>query len=518
MLPYLEGDDKRPATACPVIVPQLLVGGTVKVAEDLSFFLRHSPNVLIATPGRLAELLSSPHVKTSASSFEVLILDEADRLLDMGFKDDLQRILGFLPQQRRTGLFSASVSEAVSEIVRAGLRHPHRVTVRVKGLKDGGIIEERKTPASLQMSYLLQPASTKFLALAQLLEKLEPRPSRSIVYLSTCFAVKYFHRVLPAILPDGFSLIPLHGKLEPNVREANFSKFLKSTTPTVLLTTDVAARGLDVPQVDFVCQIDPPQDPKAFVHRCGRAGRAGRRGLAVVMLQPGREEDYIPFLDIRKTPITLLEHPAVEILPGEADEAAAKIRQQALKDREIFESGTRAFVSFARSYQEHRAASIFRPGDLDWLDLAKGFGLLRLPKMPELKDKDFDQTLGLGVDTDAIPFKDKAKEKRRQAELAEQRAAREEGDFPGSRAAGRAAQKRKNAAWSGKHEREDVRDERRNKKRKKREAEKLASMTDREKEEKQKLDELIAQVRKRNEGGAAQTNGGGGDEFEGFGD
>lgn len=128
----------------PIVLPQLLVGGDTSVAQDLSYFLKHSPNLLIATPGRLLELLSSPHVHCPQSSFEVLVLDEADRLLDLGFKDELQKILGRLPKQRRTGLFSASVSEAVDQIVRVGLRNPVKIQVKVKGA-NGEI--DRRTPS-----------------------------------------------------------------------------------------------------------------------------------------------------------------------------------------------------------------------------------------------------------------------------------------------------------------------------------------------------------------------------------
>ena len=133
----VEGEGGQPlvvySSSTPVVVPQLLVGGDTTVAQDLSVFLKASSNLLIATPGRLLELLNSPHVHCSQSSFEMLVLDEADRLLDMGFKDDLQKILGRLPKQRRTGLFSASVSEAVDSIVRVGLRNPVKIQVRVKG-------------------------------------------------------------------------------------------------------------------------------------------------------------------------------------------------------------------------------------------------------------------------------------------------------------------------------------------------------------------------------------------------
>jgi len=518
LLSYSKSDEKRPETAEPVIVPQLLVGGTTKAAEDLSTFLRLSPNLLVATPGRLAELLSSPYVKTSTSSFEVLIMDEADRLLDLGFSQELTRILGYLPKQRRTGLFSASLSEAVERLITVGLLYPHKITVRVKSLKDGGIIQERKTPMSLQMSYLVVPASKKLPALCQLLETLEPRPARSIVFFSTCFAVKYFTRVLQAILPPGFSVVSLHGKLEPQVREKNFERFVNATSPTVLLTTDIAARGLDIPQVDLVVQHDPPTDTKVFIHRCGRAGRAGRRGLAVVMLHPGREEGYIQLLDIRQTPISPLVKPMIIVSDDDAEQASAKLRSQALADREIFQLAQRAFVSWARSYIEHQASSIFRIPDLDWVDLARGWGLLELPKMPELKKLDIDRSLGLNTDIEAVSFRDKAREKARLEELQKWKAVKASqgaAATAGVEVEGAEHLKRKkNGAWSAKIEQEDVKVARREKKRRKREAERTNLMTEKEKEEHKKLEEMIKHVRKENAAKAVQV--GSDDEFEGF--
>ena len=137
-------EDLSPSSVGLRIVSQLLVGGDISTSQDLSTFLKTSPSLLVATPGRLLELLSSPHVKCPQSSFEVLVLDEADRLLDLGFREDLQKILMRLPKQRRTGLFSASVSEAVGEIVRVGLRNPVKIAVKVKGV-DGG--QDRSTPS-----------------------------------------------------------------------------------------------------------------------------------------------------------------------------------------------------------------------------------------------------------------------------------------------------------------------------------------------------------------------------------
>ncbi|KAH7040014.1 putative DEAD/DEAH box helicase [Microdochium trichocladiopsis] len=543
ILPLLDEEDKRPVTTDPVVVPQLLVGGSHTVQQDISFFLRHSPNFIVATPGRLVELLSSPHVHTPSSTFEALVLDEADRLLDLGFKPDLQKILGHLPKQRRTGLFSASVSEAVGEIIRVGLRNPVKIAVKVKTLK-GDVIEERKTPASLKMTYLITQPDHKLPALAQLLEKLDPRPQKSIIFLSTCSAVDYFQHVLPAVLPEGFDLVPLHGRHAAHVREKNTARFMKSTRPTILLTTDVASRGLDFPQVDLVVQLDPPSDPKAFIHRAGRAGRAGRKGLSVIFLHPGREEDYIPFLDVRKTPVVPLEHPEIDlpdsstpptsstITTTSPEQISSLIRATVKTDRALHDKAQKAFVSWLRSYSKHTASSIFRVADLDWTRLGHGWGLLKLPKMPELKRHGFagDKFLGVNdVDWENYGYANKQREAQRieamrLAKDPEHVAAREE-----KAAQERAKRKRNAEAWSGKHAAEDVRTGRREKKQKRRDAERKENMTEQEKVEEMDLQRLLAQVRAKNAEKAARERaeakaaaaagggrGGGDDAFEGF--
>ncbi|KAI0517419.1 ATP-dependent rRNA helicase SPB4 [Xylaria bambusicola] len=513
--PYLSSDEeKRPSTSSPAIVPQLLSGGrgsSISPAQDLSFFLKHSPNVIISTPGRLNDFLSSPHVHCPQSSFEMLVLDEADRLLDLGFKADLQGILSRLPKQRRTGLFSASVGEAVSEIIRVGLRNPVKISVRVK-TKSGDVIEERKTPASLQMTYLLTESHKKLPSVVRLLQHLEPRPLRSIIFLSTCAAVDYFSHILPALLPEGFQLNILHGKQEAKVREKGVSRFLNATSPSILLTTDVAARGLDFPAVDFVLQIDPPTDPKTFLHRCGRAGRAGRRGLSVVLIQPN-ESDYVTFLDVRKTPITPFAQFDVEVSDSDANQMTTRIRNMAKKDRALYDKAQKAFVSWVRSYSKHTASSIFRIGDLDWAALGNGWGLLRLPKMPEARHFKGDRSLGCDIDWDTFAYQNKTRENQRLEAL------NAEAPSAADAEAHQAKRKRNAEAWSGKQEQEETRVARRDKRQRKREAERREKMTDEEKARDMDLVQLLAAVRKKNqerlaENAQSETNGG--DDFEGF--
>ncbi|KAI9873770.1 MAG: ATP-dependent rRNA helicase spb4 [Pleopsidium flavum] len=453
------------------VVPQLLLGGSTTPAQDLSHFLKHSSNLIISTPGRLLELLSSPHVHCPQSSFEVLVLDEADRLLDLGFKEDLQKILQRLPKQRRTGLFSASVSEAVDQIVRVGLRNPVKVAVKVKGTAGG---DDRRTPASLQMAYIQTPPTHKLPVLSQLLSSLDPKPQKTIVYVSTCAAVDYFQHLLPLILPVSqdlpLSVIPLHGKHPPNIREKNFVRFANATTPNVLLTTDVAARGLDIPQVDLVVQIDPPSDPKVFLHRCGRAGRAGRKGLSVIFLQPGREEDYIPFLEVRKTPVTPLSHPEILVSTEDTTKTIQAMREMILTDRALHDKGQRAFVSWVKAYSKHQASSIFRVADLNWEDLGNAWGLLRLPKMPELKRWEGDRSLGTQTSkSEAVLGTDEKQLQRKDIRR----------------------------AWSQKLDQREEREKRREKKRTRRDREHWEKMTPAERQKQRELERMIEDVKRR---------------------
>jgi len=360
--------------------------------------------------------------------------------------------------------------------------------VKVKSLSG----DDKRTPASLQMTYLLTKPSEKIPSLLKLLSSLDPRPQKSIVYLSTCAAVDYFQHLLTSVLPSNFSLVPLHGKLPPNVRQKNFAKFVTSVTPMILLTTDVAARGLDIPQVDLVVQIDPPSDPKVFLHRCGRAGRAGRKGLSVIFLQPGREEDYIPFLDVRKTPITQLLKPEVKVSEDEVKECTDKMRGVVLADRALYDKGQRGFVSWVKAYSKHQASSIFRIGDLDWTDLGNSWALVKMPKMPELKKWDGDKTLGIKINMSEYAYKDKAREKARLVAMEEAKAA-----SPYIPTEDQLAKRKKREAWSAKHDAQDVKEERRERKKRKREAERLEKLSPAEREKEKELQELLEQVRKK---------------------
>lgn len=361
------------------------------------------------------------------------------------------------------------------------------------------------------MSYYVAPASHKLPAVSKILSSLQPTPSKTIIYLSTCAAVDYFQHIIPCILNlhkgQSFKLVPLHGKHPPKVRQKNFKAFADSSVPTILLTTDVAARGLDIPQVDLVVQIDPPADPKVFIHRCGRAGRAGRQGLSIIFLQPGREEDYVGFLDVRKTPVNLLDLPSTDVQAEEAQAATETMRRVVLSDRALHDKAQRAFVSWVKSYSKHQAMSIFRIDDLDWADLGKGWALIKLPKMPELKRWEGDKTLGLEVDFESYAYKEKQRELLRRQAMQEQAkvGVKNAGDKPH-------VKKEMKRAWSQQHDQHDEREKRREKKLLKRERQRWERMSPAERKKQQELENMIEQVkRKRRE----ETSH---EEFEGFDD
>lgn len=343
------------------------------------------------------------------------------------------------------------------------------------------------------MTYLTMPASCKIPAITKLIHSKNPVPGKSIIYLSTCAGVDYYQYLLSSILANSavsISVIPLHGKHPPNVRQKNFSRFTNATKPSILLTTDVAARGLDIPQVDLVIQIDAPSDPKAFLHRCGRAGRAGRKGLSVIFLHPGREEDYIPFLQVRKTPIVPLEDPEIVVSEAEAVTATEQLRYMVKQDRALHDKSQRAFVSWLQSYSKHQAASIFRVADLNWTDLGNAWALLKLPKMPELKNWDGDKSLGVEMDWHNYSYKDKAREKQRidalQNDHEENHEKKSSSTF-----------KQNMKSWSQNLEAREERTKRREQRHAKRKRETLDKMNVEERGMQEELDNMIEEVKKR---------------------
>lgn len=397
---------------------QILWIGGRNPGEDVERFKQHGGNIIVATPGRLEDMFRRKaeglDLASYVKSLDVLVLDEADRLLDMGFEASINTILEFLPKQRRTGLFSATQTQEVENLVRAGLRNPVRISVKEKGVAASST---QKTPSRLENHYMICKADEKFNQLVHFLRSRQQQ--KHLVFFSTCACVEYYGKALEALV-QRVKILCIHGKMKYK-RNKIFMEFRKLQSG-ILVCTDVMARGIDIPEVNWVLQYDPPSNASAFVHRCGRTARIGHGGSALVFLLP-MEEAYINFLAInQKCPLQemSLQRNTVDLLP--------KLRAMALADRAMFEKGMKAFVSFVQAYAKHECSLIFRLKDLDFAGLARGFALLRMPRMPELRGKQFPDFVPVDIDTDTIPFKDKIREKQRQKLLEQKRKERTENE------------------------------------------------------------------------------------------
>ncbi|MBP7460832.1 MAG: DEAD/DEAH box helicase [Candidatus Delongbacteria bacterium] len=237
--------------------------------SQLKMLNRGDVQVLIATPGRLLDLLKSSRIKNLNPW--MVVLDEADEMLDMGFHDDIMEIFGFLPEDRQTLLFSATIPDPIRRMADRIFKNP----VMIKTVP-------AKQPANSdihQLYYVIEEKERQD-AIIRLLE--EQAPEKSIIF---CRTRQEVDRLSTSLGARGFNTKPLHGEMEQPQRTEVMSGFRKSQID-VLVATDVAARGLDVSDVTHVFNYHIPFDSKSYIHRIGRTGRAGKKGTAITLVTP----------------------------------------------------------------------------------------------------------------------------------------------------------------------------------------------------------------------------------------
>ena len=230
-------------------------------------------HVIVATPGRLQDLLDRRLI--SLDAVEILVLDEADRMLDMGFKPQVDRIVKRLPRERQTMFFSATLDGEVGEIARAYTNSPARIEAELQSDYAPGEIEHR---------FVSVTADTKVSALVELLES---ERGLALVFVRT---KRGADRLARKLTQHGVDATAMHGDLSQGQRQRALARF-ESGKVTTLIATDVAARGLDLDDVTHVINFDPPEDGKAYTHRVGRTGRAGRSGTGVTLVLPEQQAD-----------------------------------------------------------------------------------------------------------------------------------------------------------------------------------------------------------------------------------
>lgn len=277
----------------------IVIGGANRRAEAEK--LAKGVNLIVATPGRLLDHLQNTQGFVF-KNVKALVIDEADRILEVGFEDEMRQIIKILPKEdRQTMLFSATQTTKVEDLARISLR-PGPLYINVDHA------EEHSTVSGLEQGYTICEADMRFRLLFTFLKK-HPQ-KKIIVFFSSCNCVKYYSELLNYIdLP----VLDLHGKQKQQKRTNTFFEFCNAEKGT-LICTDVAARGLDIPAVDWIVQFDPPDDPRDYIHRVGRTARgANAKGKSLMFLQPN-EVGFLSHLKAAKVPLVEFEIPPKKIL------------------------------------------------------------------------------------------------------------------------------------------------------------------------------------------------------------
>lgn len=344
----------------------LVIGGTKK--DDEAKKLVKGINILVATPGRLLDhLQNTPNFMYK--NLQCLIIDEADRILDIGFEEEMKKIIKLLPKKRQTMLFSATQTNKTEDLAKISLK---KEPIYV-GVHD---TSENATVAGLEQGYVVCPSEKRFLMLFTFLKK--NRKKKMMVFFSSCMSVKYHHELLNYI---DIPVMSIHGKQKQNKRTQTFFQFVNAKE-AILLCTDVAARGLDIPLVDWIIQYDPPDDPKEYIHRVGRTARGeGGSGRALLILRP----EELGFLRYLKTArVTLNEY---EFSWSKISDIQPQLERLIEKNYHLNKSSREAYKSYVRAYACSSMKDIFNVRTLDMKKVAESFGM----KTPLYVDLDFQQ-------------------------------------------------------------------------------------------------------------------------------
>lgn len=378
-------DDKKLGT--------LLITGGSSISADIQKYIKFGTNIIVATPGRLSGILEMSDNKLSSSirkKLSILILDEADQLLSFGFEKNLSSILTYLPKQRRTSLFSATQTNEVEELIKSGLRNPIRVNINQLGQSvpySSEFDAKRRLlmPTKLENFYhICESYIDKLSVLVEIIKQNEYK--KILVFLSTCSQIDYFSHSLELELGEmKIPILKLHRRLK-NKRKSIFKRF-KASKRCVLLVTDILSRGIDVPDISCVIHVDLPTSPECYVHRSGRSGhQIELSGISLLLLEE-YEKDYLEMC--RRRQIILIPMNLKHISSGVEDTSRRmlkRMKRKASKDSSHETLGVQAFVSYIRFYSSKLCLRDLLFPEVPIAKLAKSFGLLRIPKMPELRN------------------------------------------------------------------------------------------------------------------------------------
>ncbi|XP_042495568.1 DEAD-box ATP-dependent RNA helicase 32 [Macadamia integrifolia] len=344
----------------------LLIGGRKDVDTEKEHV--NNLNILVCTPGRLLQHMDeTPNF--DCSQLQVLVLDEADRILDAGFKKTLNSILSQLPKRRQTLLFSATQTKSVQDLARLSLKDPEYISVHEESVT--------ATPSRLQQTAMIVPLDQKINMLWSFIKM--HLNSKILVFLSSCKQVKFVFEAFKKLRP-GIPLKCLHGRMKQERRMGIYSQFCE--TRSVLFATDVGSRGLNFNNaVDWVVQVDCPENVASYIHRVGRTARYHSGGKSVLFLLPS-ETEMLKKLQEAKIPIKLIKANSKRLLS-----VTNALSELLVKSPDTQYLAQRAFTTYLRSIYKQQDKEVFDVMNLPLEDFSASLGLPVTPKVRFLNQK-----------------------------------------------------------------------------------------------------------------------------------
>ncbi|KAG4306539.1 hypothetical protein PORY_000527 [Pneumocystis oryctolagi] len=359
----------------------VVIGGANRRAEAEK--LEKGVNLLIATPGRLLDHLQNTKGFVY-KNLKTLVIDEADRILEIGFEDEMRQIIKILPnadrileigfedemrqiikilpnENRQSMLFSATQTTKVEDLARISLR-PGLLYINVDSDKKNSTVD------GLEQGYVVCDSDKRFLLLFTFLKR--NLKKKIIVFFSSCNSVKYHSELLNYI---DIPVLDLHGKQKQQKRTNTFFEF-SNAKQGILICTDVAARGLDIPAVDWIVQYDPPDDPRDYIHRVGRTARGtDGKGRSLMFLVP-EELGFLRYLKAAKVSLNEYEFSKLANIQPQLEKLISK-------NYYLNKSAKDGYRSYLQAYASYALKSIFDVNNLDLAKVAKSFGFSTPPSV-----------------------------------------------------------------------------------------------------------------------------------------
>ena len=354
-------------------------------------------NILIGTPGRVLQHMSESYM-FNADNLKMLVIDEADRILDEGFEEELLKLLNYLPKNRQTMLFSATLTRNLKRLVKIHMRSPEYINLsntdsvlnaieninknelsimKVNNNNSNNVSNDNNSndliiPKNLNQFYTIVEPEDRINILYSFLKT--HKTSKCLVFVSSRKQVRYFTEVFKH-LKLGMLFLDIHGKQKQGKRSSTFYTFSKKRNSVVLFATDIASRGVDFPAIDWVIQLDPPEDISQYIHRVGRTARYKSDGNSVLFVSE-KENNFINELKIRKINILKMKIPQNKI-----NNIVPVVRSLLSEHKELIELAEKAITSYVKSINLMTNKSVFNIKNIDLGKLALSYGLVSSPEM-----------------------------------------------------------------------------------------------------------------------------------------